>query len=120
MKFNPSTEEDLAARAIWTSGIYPFRILDAEEKLSSGKGNPMLELKIEITKRDGSTRIVRDYLLAQRPEKLLHAARVCGVSDKYLAGELEADDFVGKTGKLKLGIQRSKEWPTKNVVQDYI
>jgi hypothetical protein len=120
MKFNPSSEDEIAARAIWSQGIYAFEILDAEEKLSASKGNPMLELKIEITRRDGSTRIVRDYLLPQRPEKLLHAATTCGLLEKYESGEMESDDFVGKRGKLKLGIKRSKDWPTKNVVLDYV
>jgi hypothetical protein len=94
--------------------------LDAEEKRSASKGNIMIELKIEVRRRDGATRIVRDFLLAQTPEKLLHAATVCGVSEKYKAGELVDRDFKGKRGSLKLGIQSSKVYGTKNVVIDYV
>jgi hypothetical protein len=120
MKFQPSTEEQIEANSNWDKGVYPFTILDAEEK-KSRKGNPMIELKIEITRRDGAKRIVRDYLLAQRPAKLLHAATVCDLWEKYRAGVLGGDDFVGKTGKLKLGIQRETgEWPRRNVVVDYV
>jgi hypothetical protein len=105
---------------VWPKGEYDFQIVDAEEKLSASKGNPMIELRIEITRRDGSTRRVRDYLLAQRPGKLLHAAMACSVLDKYQDGLLSEDDFLGKRGSLKLGIERSKDYPPKNVVLDYV
>jgi hypothetical protein len=42
------------------------------------------------------------------------------VKDKYLAGVLSEDDFVGKRGRLEIGVQRSKDYPTKNVVTDYL
>jgi hypothetical protein len=119
MRFNPSTEDEIEARAVWARGVYPFRIVDAEEGVSAA-GNEMIEVKIEITKRDGQRRIIRDYLLAKRPAKLLHAATVCGLIEKYEAGEVDAEDFIGKSGNLKLGIQTSKQWPTKNVVSDYV
>lgn len=120
MKFNPSTEDEIEARRVWPKGVYEFEVIDAEEKLSASKGNPMIELKLEITASDGSRRTIRDYLLAQRAEKLLHAATACGVRDKYYAGVLSDEDFLGKRGKLELGIQRSKEYPPKNVVRDYL
>jgi hypothetical protein len=120
MRFTPTSDEFISAHALWPQGIYAFEILDAEEKKSFSKGNRMIEVKIELRRHDRSTRVIRDYLLPQRPEKLLHAARACGAEDKYEAGELEPDDFIGKSGKLKLGIRRSKEWGTKNVVQDYL
>jgi hypothetical protein len=59
MNFKPATEEDIRANKVWPAGIYPFSIIDAEEKVSARKGNPMIELKIEVSKRDGSKRTVR-------------------------------------------------------------
>jgi hypothetical protein len=120
MKFNPESQEEIAAKALWPKGVYAFEIVDAEEKLSATKNNPMIELRIQITRRDGATRFVRDYLLEQRAEKLLHAATTCGVKDKYDAGVLSEDDFIGKCGRLELGIQKSKDYPPKNVVRDYL
>src|SRR5437868_2287111 len=120
MKFRQSTEDEIAANKLWPKGVYEFHIVDAEEKLSASKGNPMIELRIEITRRDATKRYIRDYLVAQRPEKLLHAAMVCGVLKKYQDGLLSEDDFVGKRGSLKLGIQKSRDYPTKNVVLDYV
>lgn len=120
MRFDPSSEEEIIANSIWRSGIYEFEIKDAQEK-SSRAGNPMIELSIEIQRRDGAKRMVRDWLLAQRPAKLLHACIACGLEEKYDDGVVSDDDFVGKRGKLKLGIQRETgEWSRKNVVTDYI
>jgi hypothetical protein len=120
MQFRPSTETEIATNKVWPRGVYDFQVVEAEEKLSANKGNPMIELRIEVTRSDGATRFIRDYLLAQRPEKLLHAAAACGVSDKYQNGLLGPDDFVGKRGSLKLGIEKSKNYPDKNVVVDYL
>jgi hypothetical protein len=50
----------------------------------------------------------------------MHAAKACDVLDKYRSGSLEDGDFVGKSGSLKLGIERSKMYPPKNVVLDYV
>jgi len=54
-------------------------------------------------------------------EKLSHAAKACGLHDKYAAGSIEASDFLGKQGRLKLGVERGKDgYPAKNVISDYI
>jgi hypothetical protein len=119
MRFLPSTEEQLAAKNIWPKGIYDFLIVDATEKVSAA-GNPMIELEVKITRSDGAAKVLRDYILSKRAAKLLHCASACGVLDKYQSGVLSDDDFVGREGKLKLGIQTSKYWPTKNVVRDYV
>jgi hypothetical protein len=120
MNFKPASEEEIAANGVWPAGPYAFVILEAEEKLSASKGNPMIELRIEISRRDGKKRIVRDYLLPQRQDKLLHAAKACDVLERYNAGQLLADNFIGKTGSLRLAIQRSRGFPPKNVVEDYV
>jgi hypothetical protein len=119
MRFEPTNEPEIAAKRIWPKGEYDFLILEATEKTSAA-GNPMIELKVKITKHDGATRVVWDYILAKRPAKLLHCCTACGILDKYEAGVLADDDFVARTGKLKLGIQTSKYWPTKNVIRDYV
>ena len=107
------------ASKIWPPGVYDFSIICAEEKLSASKGNPMIEVTIEITK-NGHKRIVRDYLLAQRKEQFMNAAKACDVLDKYRAGSLGADDLIGKCGTLRLGTRRDKNFPTKNIVLEYI
>jgi hypothetical protein len=120
MRFRSLTEIEIRRDSIWPSGIFEFEIREAEEKTSHG-GNAMIELHIEIQRRDGAKHLIRDWLLDKRPEKLFHACRVCGLLDKYESGVLSEDDFVGCRGKLKLGIQRaSAGYPRRNVVIDYV
>jgi hypothetical protein len=119
-KFESRSAEEITATSLWQGGIYDFFIVEAQEK-TSRRGNEMIEVYIEITRRDGAKKCVRDYLLPQRPMKLLKACKACGVEDKYRAGILSDDDLVGKRGKLKLGIERATvEFPRRNVVVDYL
>ncbi len=122
MNFKPCTEQELADRKLWAKGVYDFEITDAFEKESKTKGNPMIELKVKIFGPDGGARVITDYLLEQRGEKLRHAAEVCGLLDEYNRGSLAHTDFHHKRGKLKLGIEKdkTKTWPDKNVVLDYV
>ena len=105
----------------WPKGEYDFEILDAWEKKSAG-GKEMIELKVQVSDGDGETRTLRDFLLSKRAEKLRHCAAVCGLIDKYVTGLLSNDDFVGKRGRLKLGVEKDKsgKYPAKNVVVDYL
>jgi hypothetical protein len=119
VNFKPPTAAEIEARKLWPKGTYDFVITDAEEKMSRNR-NPMIEVTMTITRRDGATRVLKDYLMVQRPEKLMHAALACDVIDKYHAGSLSDDDFVGKSGSVKIGIEKSKEFPDKNVVLDYV
>lgn len=120
MKFECRTEDEIIQGSLWQGGIYNCFIIEAQEK-TSRRGNEMIEVYVEITRSDGAKKCVRDYLLPQRPMKLLKACKACGVEDKYLAGILSDDDLVGKRGKLKLGIERATvEFPRRNVVVDYL
>jgi hypothetical protein len=121
MDFKPKTEAELAAYKVWKKGEYDFEIIEAVEKIAS-TGKTMIEMKVKVRDGDGGEKVVVDRLLAETPLKLLHAAQVCGLHDKYLAGSITDADFVGKTGLLILGIEkdRKKQYPDKNIVQDYV
>lgn len=121
MNFKPCSEKEITDRKLWAKAVYPFEILDAAEKVSQSGGNPMFELKVKISRPDGSARTITDYLLEKRPEKLRHASATCGVLDKYERGSLADSDFRAKRGKLKLGIEKGKNgYPDRNVVVDYV
>jgi hypothetical protein len=122
MNFKPHTEQELAEMKLWKTGVYDFEITDAVEKASKTAGNPMIELRLKVFRPDGSARIISDYLLEKRADKLRHAAEACGLLDKYKSGSLSNNDFQQKRGKLKLGIERdkTKTYADKNIVLDYI
>jgi hypothetical protein len=120
MQFTPTTEQEIAEKAkLWPRGDYEFLILDASEE-KSAKGNAMLELKISISNGSGS-KTLTDFLLPQRAGKLLHCCEVCGVREKYFNGCVSPEDFPGKRGRLRLGVEKGRKgFATKNVVIDYI
>jgi hypothetical protein len=121
MNFKPLSSTDAAALQVFPRGDYDFEIIEGEDKVSEA-GNSMIALTIKVTNSVGVSRYVRDYLLEKRPIKLRHAAEACGLLEQYEAGELAAEDFIGKTGKLTLTIEKdkNKKFPDKNAVADYV
>lgn len=121
MKFTPKSEKEIAEASLWPAGEYAFEIVNAVEKQSKS-GNDMIELIINVFNSEGSFKIVKDYLLESMAFKLRHAADGCGILDKYDAGEITANDFIGKVGYLKLKIDKNKDpqYADKNAVQDYV
>ena len=65
---------------------------------------------------------MHDYLLEKFAVKLRHACEALGLTEQYERGELEAMDFEGRGGALKLGIQKDRtgQFPDRNSVLDYI
>lgn len=121
MKFAPKTDKEIAEANLWQPANYSFEIIEATDRVSKS-GNDMIELKLKVFNNEGSYIFVNDYLLESMAYKLKHAADVCGLSDQYLAGSLVGMDFVGKSGTVKLKIQKSKDaaYADKNVIGDYV
>lgn len=121
MIFEPKTEKQLAESRVLHAGVYQFEILEAWEKTSAA-GNPMIELKVQVTNGNGISRTLADYLLAKgiRAEKLLHCCVACGLRERYDSGSLSDEDFRGKRGRLRVGIEKKKGYPERNVIEDYL
>jgi len=120
MNFQPKTEQEIQDAKLWKKGDYDFAVEDGADKTSS-KGRPMIELKLRLSDGKGNSRPITDYLLAETPEKLRHAASACGLLDRYETGSLAGAEFKGKRGRLKLIVEKAKgEYGPKNAVQDYI
>jgi hypothetical protein len=120
MNFQPQSEKQIADAKLWPKGVYDFEITEAMEK-DSKAGHKMIEVKLRLSNGNGKARVLTDYLLAETPEKLRHAAAACGLLDRYDTGSLADSDFRGKRGKLKLGVEKAKrDWPARNVIADYV
>jgi hypothetical protein len=121
MKITPKTPEEIASMQVFPKGTYQFEVIEGCDKVSQA-GNDMLELRLKVTDASGASRFVTDYLLEKVPIKLRRAAEACLLLQQYEAGELSGKDFVGKTGKLTLTIEKdkNKKFPDKNVVADYV
>ncbi len=122
MRVNPISEQDAEAQSnsLWPDGLYDFEIKDAEETTSAA-GNDMIRLEVWVFNKDGGRRMLFDYLLDSVPWKLRHFAESCGLLAAYEAGDLIANEIVGRTGKCKVGTQAAKDqFPAKNTIRDYI
>jgi hypothetical protein len=119
MTFEPKSEKEIADGRLLPKGEYDFEIIDATEKKSAAN-NDMIELKVRVSDGTGHSRTLTDYLIPKRPEKLRNCCAACGFLDKYESGSLSDDDFPGKRGKLKLGIEKKRGYPDRNVVAAYL
>jgi hypothetical protein len=122
MNFTPKTEQQILDSKVWPKAIYPFEILEGEDKVSQSGNNPMIELKVKVTRSDGSTKTIPDCLLGldKTAAKLRHCCAACGLLDKYDAGAVTGNDFRGKRGKLRLGVEKKKGFTDRNVIADYV
>lgn len=121
MKFTPKSDKEISEEKLLPEGTYDFEISAGYDKVSKA-GNEMIELLVRVYKPDGGFVLVNDYLMEKVIYKVSHAAKACGLETEYNNGQLHGDDFIGKTGQLKLKIQKDKDgtYPDKNVIQDYI
>lgn len=121
MKFQPKTENEVLSEGLLERGEYDYEIADATEKTSQA-GNEMIELKVRVFDAEGNARVIFDYLLEAMAYKLRHAAYAVGLGDSYETGALEAQHFIGRTGRCKVGVQKDKTgaYPDKNIIQDYM
>ena len=124
MRFTPKTDEQLAQEALLLDGVYDFEIIDTSDKPSK-KGNDMITLKICVFDKDREERYIFDYIAMGNSfgeRKLRHAANACGLMNIYNTGKINAEDFLHKSGILKVAQRKgTPEYPLpKNIVADYL
>lgn len=121
MRVTPRTEKEIAEMNLWPAGVYSFQIATATDEVSKS-GNEMIKLALNVYSAEGTCKVIYDYLLDAIPHKLRHLCEACGLLDKYEQSTIYAQDFVDKTGDLKLVIQKDKtgQYPDKNAIADYV
>jgi hypothetical protein len=121
MKFTPKTDQQIAEENLIPTGtVCDFEVLNAEEKLSKA-GNEMVALELKVWRPNGSTTIMRDWLLTDMMWKLKAFADAVGMTAEYDRGELPPDIMIGKAGKLKVGIRPANgDFPPSNSVTGYV
>jgi hypothetical protein len=123
MRINPKSEaeaREAARHVLLRADWYDARIADAAEKQSKA-GNDVIELGVAVSAPDGSERTFRDWLTAN--ERGAQKARNCclavGALRAYEAGEISADLFPGQNLRVKIGVEKRRGWPDRNVIEDY-
>ncbi len=116
MRVNP--ESDIAVLLL-QPGEYDFEVLGAEEKISNS-GNDMFILKLRVGPK-GNTRFLTDYVVRKNTKKLFGACKACGLVAQYFHGEIVAGEFIGKVGRVLIGIDKGKgEYLDRNNVVRYL
>ena len=116
MRVNP--ESDIAQLLLQPSE-YEFEVLGAEEKVSNS-GNDMFVLKLCVGPK-GNKRFLTDYVVQKNTRKLFGACKACGLVERYFKGEIVAADFIGKAGRVLIGIDKSNgEYLDRNNVVRYL
>ncbi len=119
MRFNPSTKITNNGNLL-PDGDYDFEVVHATDKTSS-QGNDMMVLKLRAGS-DGASRTIIDYIVAKNIRKVRAVAKACGLIELFESGEILAESFVGRRGRLRLETEKSvhPDFPDRNVVACYL
>lgn len=125
--FIPKSDKELNDERLLPEGEYDFEVVKAENKISKPKngereGSPMIKLDIRLYLDDGAMRMVSDFLVFKESSmfKISQFSKCVGLYELYKAGKIDAEDCVGRGGKLKLKIDPEGEFPSKNSVKSYV
>jgi len=108
--------------AVWKAGTYDFEVHDASEEISKASGNEQIKLTIWVFNTQGERKTVFDYLgaAAKVQWKVRQFCAGVGMIPQYESGELDIDEIVERTGRLKLGIQKSDQYGDQNKIMSYL
>jgi hypothetical protein len=130
MRFTPKTKEELQTLNLIPPGEYNFEVIEAYDKdkyggpLKSQSGNEKISLKLKIWDANGKERLIFDNLLTLESwaYKLYNFCATTGILSKYESGSIEAKDCIGRTGKVRIVIEKDKtgDYKDKNSVKDYV
>jgi hypothetical protein len=127
LRFTPKSQNEIDQERILPEGIYSFEVTTAVQAQSK-TGNDMIKLFLNVYKPDGTVVPVVDFLVLTDTMiyKLLHFCQAVGREELYNSGSIQPDgmgniqEFIGCQGQVKLGIQKSADYPDKNNVKDYV
>jgi hypothetical protein len=123
MQTTPKTEAEArsASRRVMLSGWHEAQILHAHEARSK-RGNDMIAISVTVADAEGRVRTFRDWLTNTTLGglKLRHACEGVGALGRYESGEVGAADFPeGHTLRVKIGIEKKRGYPDREVIEDY-
>jgi hypothetical protein len=119
--FTPKSDSELNAERLLPDGEYGFEILGAENK-RFGTGSEGIALKVGVYLPTGACRFVNDNLVFTDKAmfKVSQFCKCVGLYERYKAGQLDAEDCKGRTGRCKLATEPEGEFQAKNKVSSYI
>jgi hypothetical protein len=123
MRVTPRTAEEakrVSSRELIKPG-WVTSIIDQAGETKSRFGNWMIALRHLVQMPDRSQRDLPDWLLdvPAVAEKLRSAVVAVDALDRYEQGEISAEDFVGHTVQILVGIEKRRGQPDRNCVLQY-
>lgn len=115
MKFTPIKEAEIkeqrrARIGLYPKGTYDFECTGASDTTSKKSGKPMIKLTHKVYGENGF-KFVDDYIVEGQQDKMYGFCAAVGMIDAYNAGDVEAEDCIGKSGKLRLRIDEGQKKP---------
>lgn len=119
--FTPRDPRELEKNFIvLPEGEYDFEVRSATESRSKN-GNDMIELKLAVFNAGQEVKTFDYLVFSQKAQwKLYSFCKAVGLVDRFKAGEITGFDCEGKSGRLKLKIDKSDGFDDRNAVAHYI
>lgn len=121
--FVPKTDSELAAERLLPKGEYDFDIIKAENKTSKTSGAPMIVLTVGVYPGDSDRQqwVTDNLVFVEKAMfKVSQFAKAVGLEAAYRAGNIDAQDCVGRAGRCKVDIEPEGEYPAKNKITSYV
>jgi hypothetical protein len=125
MNFTPKSEtqleEDRRKRMkVLKKGEADFVVRSAVNKLSQKDSTEMIELQVECTDADGTTKVIKDWLHPAMEHRIRHFCYATGLGAVYERGELDAEHCEGRGGRCMIVVEKSDQYGDQNKVKDYV
>lgn len=124
MQFQPLTEEEIISASLLPDGIYHYKVIKSEHKISTA-GNQYILLILKVYDDKGNQGSVFTNLCLTK--LLKHFCDVNELQDDYKSGNLLPEKCLHKSGGMVvIGQELEKPngnggwYPPKNVVKDYV
>lgn len=126
MRFTPKSREEIEAEEkarrnarLLPPGEYDAEVMSAKHHKSTS-GNESIRLTWRVFNVDDTTVLIDDYLTAAIDYKLRHFVDATGLADRYETGELEPEDCIGVSCRVKTRIEKSEQYGDKAAIRDYV
>lgn len=125
LPYKKLTDEEDKMRNVLAKGEYPFSIISVEFKRTKDGLNQMLALELIVLDINGREKKIKDWVVFMDDMmwKFKHLCETCGLMDKYANDLVQAKDFLGKNGVVKLSVadyEKDGDTMKVNKVVDYI
>lgn len=125
MNFTPKSEQTLEEERrkrmkVLKKGEADFVVKSGLDKLSQKDSTEMIELQVECTDAEGTTKVIKDWLHPAMEHRIRHFCYATGLGAVYERGELTAEHCEGRGGRCMIDLETSDKYGDQNKIKDYV